>query len=230
MPALDHNGPHCERWFSDKSAALHVMRRNVRTEYPHNAADRVKCDSRRRGLAGERFFREYHAELVSLGSASTVCRCRPGVSQRRKPLSLLFAILRAARQVRLDAVLDRLRIGDRHEAHADRRVSSVPMTISPSSRVHASRTGAARAVVSVNGEVMEPDRRGISMCGAPDCIPRTGLLLSRSAQVTAGAASSDIADQRAQRPNGRNQVLEPAWRRTASAARGHHHRSPPVST
>jgi hypothetical protein len=129
-------------------------------------------------------------------------------AQRKKPLSLLGAILRAASQVRLHAVLDRLRIGDRHEAHADRRVSSVPMTISPSSRVQASKTGPAQAIVSVNDKVMEPGRRGVSMRGAP-AAPRTGLLLSRSAHRTAGAASGDIADQRAHCPNGPNQFPSP---------------------
>jgi hypothetical protein len=46
----------------------------------------------------------------------------------------------------------------------------------------------------------------VSVCaGTPDCIPRNGLLLLRSAQVTAGAASGDNAGQREQRPNGREQ-------------------------
>ena len=49
----------------------------------------------------------------------------------------------------------------------------------------------------VNDDVMEPDRHGVrGVCaGTPDWIPRTGLLLPRSAHVTAGAASGDIADQ-----------------------------------
>ena len=47
-------------------------------------------------------------------------------AQREKPLNLLFAIVRAASQVGVQAVLDRLRIGDRHEAHAGRRVFVSP--------------------------------------------------------------------------------------------------------
>ena len=61
-------------------------------------------------------------------------------------------------------------------------------------------------------------------------IPSNGLLLPRSAHVTAGATSGNIADQRRAAPNGSRSVLVPAWRRVATAACGPHHRSPPVST
>ena len=69
----------------------------------------------------------------------------------------------------------------------------------------------------------------ITIGGVPNCIPRTGLLLSRSALMTAGlqAAISPISGAAPPRPKS---TLEPAWRRTVSVPRGPHHRSPPVST
>jgi hypothetical protein len=46
--------------------------------------------------------------------------------RRAKPLNLLFAVLRAAGQAEVQAVLYRLRIGDRHEAQAGERVLVSP--------------------------------------------------------------------------------------------------------
>jgi hypothetical protein len=46
----------------------------------------------------------------------------PARLQREKPLSLVFGVLRAASQAEVHAVPGRLRIGDRQEAHAGRRV------------------------------------------------------------------------------------------------------------
>jgi hypothetical protein len=114
------------------------------------------------------------------------------VPQREKPLNLLFAILRAASQVGVHPVLDRLRIGDRREAHADRRVLVSPdddLTLTPGNNVPAGacvQNRPTQPFVSVNHDVVE--RTGmVSVCaGTPDCIPRTGLLLPRSAHVTAG--------------------------------------------
>jgi hypothetical protein len=84
-------------------------------------------------LAGERLLRAYYAELVSLGVGQNdpgLCACLPDVNpagaEREKPLDLLFAVIRAAGQVEVQAVLYRLGIGDRHEAHADRRVLVSP--------------------------------------------------------------------------------------------------------
>lgn len=184
------------------------------------------------------------AEFVSLGVGRTVRgapgrpnRCRPGDPQWEKAPGLVFAVLRAASQAEVHAVPGHLRISDRHKAQADSRVLLSPgdnLAVTPGQNLPARclppEPGQPGQAVSVNAAVTEPDGHGSAGAGIPDCIPRTGPLLPRSAQVTAGAASGDIADQREQRPNGHDQALVPAWRRIASAARGPHHRSPPVST
>src|SRR5580692_1834619 len=79
--------------------------------------------------AGERFLWAYHAELVSLGIGQYgpgLCAGLPDVDsagpQRDKPLNLLVAVLCTAGQIEVQAVLDRLQAGNRHEAHADGRI------------------------------------------------------------------------------------------------------------
>ena len=78
------------------------------------------------------------------------------------------------------------------------------------------------------GTMMEPDRRGVR---EPRTLsPRTGPLLPRSAHVTARGGKRRYrrsAGAASRRPES---VFEPGWQRAASAARGPHHRSPPVST
>ncbi len=65
--------------------------------------------------------------------------------QREQPLNLLFAVLRTAGQVEVHAVLKCLRPGP----------------------------GQLRQVVSVNDDVMEPDRHAVSMRGHAGLHPRT---------------------------------------------------------
>ena len=43
----------------------------------------------------------------------------PARPERKKAAGLLIAVRDAASEVRMHAVLDRLGVGDRHEAHAD---------------------------------------------------------------------------------------------------------------
>jgi len=65
-------------------------------------------------------------------------RCRPGAPERKEAVNLLMAVRGAAGEVKVHAVLDRLGVGDRHEAHAGGRVLVGQPT-------PASRTGSGRA-------------------------------------------------------------------------------------
>jgi len=87
----------------------------------------------RLALPGERFLWAYHAELVALGighDCPGFLACLPDVDpagpERKEALYLLIAILCAAGEVEVHPVLDRLRVGYRHEAHADGRVFVSP--------------------------------------------------------------------------------------------------------
>jgi hypothetical protein len=130
-------------------------------------------------LADERLLRAYHAELVSLG----VGQDRPGFlaglpdvdaarPEREQSLDLLVAVFGAAGQVEVQAVLDRLGIGDRHEAQADRRVlvradDDLALTLGqdpPAERL-GPEPGQRGQVVSVDHDVMESDRHAASMRG-----------------------------------------------------------------
>jgi hypothetical protein len=78
--------------------------------------------------------------------------------------------LRAAGQVEVHAVLYRLRIGDRHKAHADGRVLVSPdddlaLTLGQNLPAECLRPepGQPGQVVSVNDDVMESDRHAVSM-------------------------------------------------------------------
>jgi hypothetical protein len=80
-------------------------------------------------LTGECFLRAHHAELISLGIGkycprliTSLADVNAACSEREKAINLLIAVLGAACQVDMNAVLDRLWIGDRHEADPDGRV------------------------------------------------------------------------------------------------------------
>ena len=84
----------------------------------------------------------------------------------------------------MHAVLDRLGIGDRHEAHAGGRVLAGPdddLVLPLRENLPAGRPrpepGQARQVASVNDDVVESDRHVASMRGTPGCISRTRTLL-----------------------------------------------------
>jgi hypothetical protein len=90
-------------------------------------------------------------------------------------------------------VLDRLGIGDRHEAHAGGRVLAGPdddLVLPPGQDLPAQRLrpepGQAGQIVSVSDDVAEPDGHAGSMRSTldrirkPDVLPRTG----RSPEVT----------------------------------------------
>ena len=75
----------------------------------------------------------------------------------------------------MHAVLDRLGIGDRHEAHADGCVHVGPdddLVLPFGQDLPAERLGPepgqAGQIVSVDDDVMESDRHAASMRGAPD--------------------------------------------------------------
>ncbi len=79
------------------------------------------------------------------------------------------------------AVLDRLRVGDRHEAHAGGRVLAGPdddLVLPLGQDLPAQRLrpepGQAGQIVSVNGDVVESDGPAGSMRGMLDRIPETG--------------------------------------------------------
>jgi hypothetical protein len=80
----------------------------------------------------------------------------------------------------MHAVLDRLGIGDRHEAHADRRVLVGPdddLVLAlgqdlPAERLR-SEPGQAGQIVSINDDVVEMNGHAGSMRGTMDRIPET---------------------------------------------------------
>jgi len=80
----------------------------------------------------------------------------------------------------MHAVLDRLGIGDRHEAHADGCVLVSPdddLVLALGQNLPAERLcpepGQAGQIVSVNDDVVESDGHVASMRGALDCLSRT---------------------------------------------------------
>jgi len=88
---------------------------------------------------GECFLRAHHAELISLGIGkysprliTSLADVNAACSERKKAVNLLIAVLGAARQVDMHAVLDCLWVSDRHEADPDGSVVAGPMTISRS--------------------------------------------------------------------------------------------------
>ena len=90
-------------------------------------------------------------------------------------------IAAAPRPCRLLAprMLCRLRIGDRHEAHADGRVLIRPdndLALTPGQNLPPERLrpepGQPRQVVSVHNDVMEPDRHAVSIRGHAGLHPR----------------------------------------------------------
>ena len=135
-------------------------------------------------LTDESFFRAHYAELVSL----RIGKDSPGLSaglpdvyvarpEREKAVNFLIAVRGAAGEVKMHAVLDRLGIGDRHEAHADRRVLIGPdddLVLTLGENLPAKRlrpeAGQARQIVSVNDDVMESNGHADSMRGTTNCI------------------------------------------------------------
>ena len=105
----------------------------------------------------ERFLRAHDAELVSLrvgkdspGLSAGLADAGPARPEPKKAVNLLSAVRGAAGAVKMHPVLDRLGVGDRHEAHADGSVLAGPDDRSrartgPSSPAPGSRTGPGRA-------------------------------------------------------------------------------------
>src|SRR5450759_5943938 len=128
-------------------------------------------------LGGERLLRAYHAEFVALrvgqdhpGLSAGLPDVDPARPEREKALNLVVAILSAAGEVDVNAVLDGLRIGHRHKAHADGRVLIEPdddlaVTLRenrPAERL-SPESGQSRQIMSVNDYVMESHRHD-SVC------------------------------------------------------------------
>ena len=139
------------------------------------------------GVKLVRPLRAHYAELVPLrvgkdspGLSAGLPDIYPARPQRKKPAGLLLAIRSAGGEVKMHAVLDRLGIGDRHEAHADGCVLAGPdddLVLALGQDLPAGRLcpepGQAGQVVSVNDDAAEPDGHVASMRGALDCLSRT---------------------------------------------------------
>src|SRR5690349_3653616 len=122
------------------------------------------------------------------GSARTVQDSAPVCPMSTRPerdeaVDLLVAVRGAAGQVEMHAVLDRLRIGDGHEAHADGRVHVGPdddLVLPLGQDLPAQRLwpepGQPGQIVSVDDDVVESDRHAHSMRGTP----RPGATLART--------------------------------------------------
>ena len=101
----------------------------------------------------------------------------PARPEREEAVDLLVAVRGATGQVEMHAVLDRLRIGDGHEAHADGRVYVGPdddLVLPLGQDLPAERLGPepgqAGQIVSVDDDVMKSDRHADSMRAQPDRI------------------------------------------------------------
>lgn len=117
----------------------------------------------------------------------------------------------------MDAIFDRLGLGDRHEAHADGRILFDPdndlvLPLGqdfPAKRVRP-ELGQAVQIVSINDDVVESDRHVASMRGTLSRIPH-----SSAAMRVADAALH------AQRAIGaRARALPAQWRRGPASASG----------
>src|SRR6202035_1816327 len=91
-----------------------------------HAADRVCLRFSVLSPSDERFLRAHYAELVSLrvgkGSpefSAGLADVGPARPEREKAVDLLIAVRGAAGETKMHPVLDRLGVGDGHEAHAD---------------------------------------------------------------------------------------------------------------
>src|SRR5215813_7176218 len=143
-------------------------------------------------LTGERFFRAHDAELVPLrvgqhspGLSASLPDVDPARPERKQAVDLLIAVRGTGGEVKMHTVLDPLGIGDRHEAHADRRVLVRPdddLALALGKNLPAKRLrpepGQAGQVVSVNDNVVKSDRHAHSMRGRPGCAPATRTLLA----------------------------------------------------
>ena len=132
----------------------------------------------------ESFLRAHYAELVSLrigkdgpGLSAGLPDVDSARSERKKAVNFLIAVHGAAGEVKMHAVLDRLGIGDRHEAHAGGRVLVGPdddLVLALGENLPAERlrpeAGQARQIVRVNDDVMESNGHVDSMRGTTDCI------------------------------------------------------------
>ena len=187
----------------DLSAGISVASRtDLYRERRTLAADRYVCGSQCSALAGERLFRAHDAELIPLrvgqdgpGLGAGLPDVDPARPERKQAVNLLIAVRSAAGEVKMHTVLDRLGIGDRHEAHADGRVLVSPdddLALTLGKNLPAERLrpepGKAGQVVGVNDDVVKSDRHADSMRGTLDCIPAGAHSSSRvpAARPSAG--------------------------------------------
>ena len=145
------------------------------------------CGPRCRASSDERFLRAHDAELVSLrvgqdspGFSAGLADAGPARPERKKAVDLLVAVRGAGGQVEKHAVLDRLGIGDRHEADADRRALVGPdddLVLPLGQDLPAQRLrpepGQGGQIVSVDDDVVESDGHAASMRDTLDRIPGT---------------------------------------------------------
>ena len=137
-------------------------------------------DVLRCALTDERFLRAHDTELVSLrvgqdspGLSAGLPDVDPAGPERKKAVNLLIAVRGAAGEVKMQAVLDRLGVGDWHEAHADKRVLAGPdddLVLALGKNLPAKRLrpepGQAGQIVSVNDDVVQSHGHVASMRGA----------------------------------------------------------------
>src|SRR5262245_28111723 len=136
----------------------------------------------------ERFLRPDHAELVSLrvgkngpGLGTGLTDVDPACTERDEALDLLMTVCGTAGQIKMHPVLDRLRIGDRHEADADGRVLISPdndLALALGQDLPAKRLrpepGQRRQVVSVDDDVMKSHGHASILLGALERSPADG--------------------------------------------------------
>ena len=106
----------------------------------------------------------------------------PARPEGQEAVNLLIAVRGAAGEVEMHAVLDRLGVGDRHEADAEGRVLVIPgddLVLALREHLPAKRLGPeprqAGQIVSVDDNVVKSDGHVASMRGMPACISRTML-------------------------------------------------------
>src|SRR5215469_10490715 len=148
-----------------------------RGEHPVMLQIELVCGPACSALTDERFLRSHYAELVSLGVGENgpglgagLPDVDPARPECKKTVNLLKTVCRAAGQVEMHTVLDRLGIGDRHEADADGCVlvspdDDLPLALGQDLPAQRSRPepGQAGQVVSIDDDVVKLDRHADSL-------------------------------------------------------------------
>src|SRR6266566_7731627 len=192
---------------------------------------RLSDDPHRPALTDERLLRPHHAELISLrigenypGLSASLPDIDPACPERKKTADLLIAVCRAAGQVEMHAVLDCLRIGDRHEADPDGCIlispdDDLPLTLGqdlPAKRLRP-EPGQRRQVMSVDDDVVKSDSHADSLQDTPETIPANPHSSAADRAISGVVFPNDIT----LRLMARRSAVPQAHRQATAGPQGH---------